>query len=475
MPDDPDKPEKKASEAKEGRPESKSEAAAEKAEPAANKSDESKPEAEVPKPEPSKAVPVEARSFPEDEGEGEGEGSAEPEPVAAQSIAEPDTKASAPAASSGTAGWGKPFVVLDRGWTKIEVWLCAAVLLAEISVLVGWIAVHGLSTPYAPGSPLGGVFFRMLFGAIALGLIAHLVLRTKDTKDAKRKKIHTYGVTGGVLLGLAIGPLWANVGVAYAQNLKNWLDTSSVLLLLGGLGGLVKRLTIWLALLGASLATQSGKHIHFDLGIRRLPPASRAPVVVVGALVGSLVCFGAASGFLDEIMVSHFNVNTVMPCPDNPAKMCDKPTGQKLDEVTTKIGKDLFVFGRQISLDFKMLPRVLSGTSYKDSLTGAEWNEWMRGADWKKHFPAEAVEAQEVEESAKMVPSVPFPGGPELPYELMLREANLIFPFGFLMIGLRLILRVILIFAGHVKIDPDAAHAEDDQVKHGGDASKEAA
>ena len=364
----------------------------------------------------------------------------------------------APAPADRGAAWGKPFTTIDRVWTKIEIWLCTGVLIAEVLVLVGWISVHGLSTPYVPGAPWGGIFFRSLFGAIVLGLVAHVLLRPRDAKDAARKTLHTYVVTGAVFAGLVLGPFWANVGVAYAQNLRNWLDTSSVLLLLGGLGGLLKQLTLWLALLGASLATQNGKHIHFDLGIRKLSPASRKPVVVVGGVVAALVCFFAAAGFVDNIASTRFNV---------PA---DTPVGEKIDRVTTKIGTDIFLLGRQIPLDFKMLPRVVGGKSYKDSLTGAEWNEWIRGADWAAHFPKDAVEGQIVDPGTPQVPAIPYPGGPEVPGELLLRETLLVFPFGFVMIGLRLLLRVLLILANRIAIDPDAAHAEDPQVTHGGDA-----
>jgi hypothetical protein len=45
---------------------------------------------------------------------------------------------------------------------------------------------------------------------------------------------------------------------------------------------------------------------------------------------------------------------------------------------------------------------------------------------------------------------------------VLIRDLNFVFPFGLLMIALRFILRSLLAVSGHVRVDPDAAHEEDD-------------
>ena len=61
----------------------------------------------------------------------------------------------------------------------------------------------------------------------------------------------------------------------YFDNIKGWLQEGSTLTLLGGLRGLGTRLTLWLALLGGSLATAAGKHIHVDVVFRFSAQAAR--------------------------------------------------------------------------------------------------------------------------------------------------------------------------------------------------------
>jgi len=100
----------------------------------------------------------------------------------------------------------------DASWQRLEGWLCAAVIGAEVSSLTLWVVLRALSD-------------RARLGA--------------------------------------------------ASNVLNWLQTSSSLMLVGGLRGLATRLTLWLALLGASLATSQGKHVHADVAVRYLP-ATRA-------------------------------------------------------------------------------------------------------------------------------------------------------------------------------------------------------
>ena len=54
------------------------------------------------------------------------------------------------------------------------------------------------------------------------------------------------------------------------------------------------------------------------------------------------------------------------------------------------------------------------------------------------------------------------PGGQEV-RGLLIKDADLVFPFGLLMIALRFILRSLLAISGHVEVDPDSAHKEEDE------------
>jgi hypothetical protein len=129
------------------------------------------------------------------------------------------------------------------------------------------------------------------------------------------------------------------------------------------------------------------------------------------------------------------------------------------------MGTHLFVVERQLTLDVRSLPRVVVGTKYNGYLTGTEWNAWIAGADWNAHFPAEQVAGLLVSpdrQSDFHIPAVSIPGGQEV-RGILIKDADLIFPFGLLMIALRFILRSILAISGHVQVDPDSAHKEEDE------------
>ena len=57
------------------------------------------------------------------------------------------------------------------------------------------------------------------------------------------------------------------------------------------------------------------------------------------------------------------------------------------------MGDDLFLLGRQASLDLESFPRVLVGVPYDKWMKAAEWNAWLDGADWTAHFDKTAVDA----------------------------------------------------------------------------------
>src|SRR5690606_14271320 len=111
------------------------------------------------------------------------------------------------------------------------------------------------------------------------------------------------------------------------------------LTLFGGLWGLSTRLTMFVAMLGASIAAASGTHINIDVVIRLLPLGLRRPVGVAAAVATAFVCFAASWGFLDHIAITGFKAD-------------DKaPMSEKVDRVGEGMGEMFFAFRKQVGLD----------------------------------------------------------------------------------------------------------------------------
>jgi TRAP-type C4-dicarboxylate transport system permease small subunit len=370
-------------------------------------------------------------------------------------------------------GWGHPLARFDASWTKFETWLASGILLAEVLALCAWIALKGLSAEYQLGGQgdknVSGLVFRALLGAIVLGLAALRLTRPKvpegDPAHGRAVARQNVIVTVAVVVGLAAGRLWVNGGVEYFANLLNWMQSASLLILIGGLRGVVTRLTLWLALLGASLATANGKHINIDVVMRFLTPKMRIPVAILGWVAAAVMCTAGAWGFFDHIAVALFHVRPVAHCAESADKtgQCPTTASQKLAHVVHDMGTDWFVVGRQLSLDLRSLPRVVAGTNYYGYLTASDWNAWVDGGDWAAHFPAEQVKGLRApvdRPSDPHIPAVSIPGGQEV-RGLLIKEADLIFPFGLLMIALRFILRSLLAISGQIEVDPDSAHKQE--------------
>lgn len=348
-----------------------------------------------------------------------------------------------------------PLEKIDAGWQRLEARLCAAVLVAEIASLTLWISLKGLSADYRPGENASGLVYRCFLTAAVVGVAAHLATR----KQAPR--VHAIATTVATIVGLVLGRAWVHVGVAYAGNILNWLQNASVLMLIGGLRGLATRLTLWVALLGASLATSRGKHIHVDVLVRYVPVKLRVPAALAGQIAAAIVCVFGAIGFVDYISISVFRANATEPCVEDKSKMCDTTPGEKAAAVETALGQDFFLLGRQATLDARGLPKVLAGTAYDKWLTAAEWNTWLDGADWKAHFDPTAVDALHMDPSqpsATRTPQVAVPGTGEEARGLLVRELDFVFPFGLAVIALKFLLRIILILQGRIDVDPDSAH-----------------
>jgi len=390
-----------------------------------------------------------------------------PWPSAQKSEKPPAVAAAAPAPEdSGKAAWGAPLAKLDRAWTTLESRLAAGVLVAEIVTLVFWIGIRALSATGRGGS---GMVFRALLTALVFGLIAH--------RFSKKHEKHEIITTAAVLSGVVLGTQWRDAGTAYFSNLFAWLQNASILVFFGGASELAKRFTLWLALLGASLATAQGKHINVDVVMRFLSPRARVPVAVLGWLAAAIVSLFASWGFFDYVAVEEMRAPPTVACPSDETKRCPAPMMSKVEKVTSSAGRNFFLAGRQLSLDLRSFPKVITGTPYNQWLKPHEWNEWLRGGNWESHFKAEDVKAFELPEDGSIEfrnPSVTaIPGGTEAIPKLLVPLMNLVFSFGLLVIGIRFILRSLLAISGWVKVDPAAAHG-DDELAHAHDHTAQA-
>lgn len=368
------------------------------------------------------------------------------------------------------AAWAEPIAKLDRGWTQLEARLAGAVLALEIAALVFWISIRALSSSGKAGS---GQLFRQLLCAAVVGAITW--------RFARKHEKHQWIGTGGVVAGAILGSFWGDAGTTYFSNVFAWLQNSSFLVYFGGVSDLAKRFTLWLALLGASLATSQGKHINVDVVMRFLSPKMRVPVAVIGWVASAIVAISASWGFFDYVAVEEMKAPTSVACPDGPAreetKRCTATMGSKVDVVTARFGRDVFLAGRQISLDFKSLPKVLGGTKYNQWLTPREWNEWLRDGGWSPRFKPEDVKLLELPEDGSIEfrnPSVTaIPGSVDQVSRMLVPVFDLIFAFGLFIVGIRFLVRSLLAISGHIRIDPNAAHG-DDELAHLHDSSAQA-
>lgn len=341
------------------------------------------------------------------------------------------------------AAWGEPIARFEHQWVKLETWLAVSVLIAEVVSLCAWVFLKGLSTPSSAN--VGGVVLRAAITSTVLGAVVWIALRKQP------ERFRSTATTIAAAVGLFLGRAWANVGVDYGSELLNWYQDASSLTLIGGLRGVGTRLTAWLAMLGASLATSSGKHINIDVIMRFIPVKARVPAAIAASLAAAIVCFTATWGFVDHIALANFG-----------AEKTATPT-EKVGVITHELGEHAFVLRKQIGLDMTVGFRVLFGAKYTKALTGAEWNAHIRDGGYEAWYKPEEVKSLLVPadmESDYVAPLVIVPGKTQR--GLLVDGLNLLFPFGFFMIGLKFLLRALQVASGHVVVDPDAMHREEE-------------
>ncbi len=359
----------------------------------------------------------------------------------ASSPSQPDSsdadRKSTPRSERKAAAWGRPLARLDKTWTKWEVALCSAVLVAEVVVLTMWVGLKGLSTS-AQGASNAGLVFRGLTGSITLGFLGFLIMRSRG------KPYQRVGSITGIVIGIATAKLWSSSGVDWGSNLLNWFNNASTLTLFNGLRGVGTRLTLLLALIGGSLATAAGKHITIDLITRFLNARVRLPVVILGWVGSAVICAGGGWGFFDHIAIENFGADS------------DAKAGQKVSAVARGLGEDWFILRKQMGLDMKTLPHVIKGERYAEWMSGKEWNDWVDGAGFEARYGKEKADLLHLPEDLARSPIVLVPEKGEPRNELS-KASDLVFPFGLFVMSFRFILLCLLALSGHFNIDPDAS------------------
>ena len=366
---------------------------------------------------------------------------------------EPDVGkvAAAPAAAAPPpppgAAWARPLVRLEKGWTWLESRLLLVVLAALILLLVLWVSMSGMSEPVQSRTK-AGFMFRALVGMIVLGVPVRLLVK----RFVESRRWRSVISLAALFVAILLAPLWRGVGVEYVAGWKRWLDVGSSIGLFGGLREIGTRLTILVALLGGSLAAATGTHINIDVVVRFLPQGYRRLIHILACLMTALVCVVSAWGFFDYIAIEGYRARP------------DWTANERISHVGREMGRQFFMWRKQVALDFGAVPHVITGKDWDadDRMTGREWNAWLDDAGFTEHYAAEELVSVRAPESALDQPRVPYvvlPGG-ESAKGYLVPLLNLIFPFGFVMIALRFLLRALLVVTGHVGADPEGAELE---------------
>jgi len=335
------------------------------------------------------------------------------------------------------AAWALPLVKLDEKWTWIETRMMFVALIMLTCVLCLWFGIRGMKEPLEAEVPAGTIW-RAMVGAAVLGAVARVV--TRGRAEERTRNIITIVA---VIAGLALAKTWRGIGIEYFETLNDWLQEGSALTLFGGLKGISTRLTMLVALMGGSLAAAAGMHINIDVLVRLLPKVTRKPVAIAGALATAIVCLAASWGFMDHVAITSFG-----------AKIDGAPSA-KVGHVADKLGDHFWVWRKQVGFDLGAIPYVVRGVRWNDEsrFKAKDWNEWLESSGMAERFGAEQVatlRAPEDEPDVAWTPFVIVPG--EDTRGMLVHAMDLLWPLGFFFLGLRFILRALLLFAGHIRM-----------------------
>jgi hypothetical protein len=386
------------------------------------------------------------------------------------------------------ARWTRPFVAIDRYWTQLETALVVVLLLLAIFYMTGWVTLNAFHTKAGKMARYPSIVALFSGASVAI-----------TWARAKQKRLGML-LLSVVLLGLGAVLWWAAKKQEYFANVARWLADASVLKQVGTPQIVSARMfTIWVALLGGSLATGAGRQINIDVVMRFIGPKPRLFVALIGYLAAASACFVVSWGFVDWIGSTRYGGDK------------DLKPKEKIAIVSKGFSRHMFVVGRQLRLDARSFVHVvLKGEPADKWYTGAEWNKEVNEGGWVSVFPQPpmpprepptvepgqppppppppppskpCLSAKELEDlgnaGGSMNPDwklpaicdgagdastrLPFAGAPE-PDDRAPLEADLsmLFPLGFLMIGLRFVLRSVLAIGGAVSTDPNAAHGGDE-------------
>jgi len=67
---------------------------------------------------------------------------------------------------------------------------------------------------------------------------------------------------------------------------------------------LLRKGTLWLSFLGASLATYNLKHINMDILLRVAPPKAKYTMLAIASIIGSLITFGMTYSFSSAVYLN---------------------------------------------------------------------------------------------------------------------------------------------------------------------------
>jgi TRAP-type C4-dicarboxylate transport system permease small subunit len=406
---------------------------------------------DVPKTKPDTAAPAPDETAPTqpddrdgEDGDGESETSASAPP--SKSAPPPAPPAAGPKPPPPGAPWLKPFIFFDKWWTWFEERLLVVVVIGLMAVMAAWVLLKGLQEPVTSESKAGMVL-RAVVGVIALGPTVWVITKRLGWSESQRR----LAAVVGIVAGAGVAPLWRSWGVEYFGHMLNWLQEGSSLTMLGQLRGVSTRLTVLLAMIGASLAAAGGKHINIDAFLRFIPKKLKLPSFVTASIATVAVCFVAAWGFFENISINNFGAQR------------DWTWQKKIEHVEHHVSQDLFLWRQQMKFDLEALPIVVGGGKWDDEsrMNGRQWNEFVEKSGYRDYFTKEEVDAILAPPSGldgSRIPMVIVPDGS--PRGLLVFTMNLTFPFGLVILGIRFLLRMLLVLGGREELDPDVEFLE---------------
>ena len=358
------------------------------------------------------------------------------------------------------AKWARPLVKFEHAWTWFEVRLLFVSLCFLILFMAGMISLNGLNQPLETEAK-AGIVYRALFGASVLGGITYAVTRRLKlgafTIAGMSIGIGKAATAGALLAGILLAGQWREVGIQWASRVQSWLTSGSVVSMMGGPDTFGARVLMLVAMIGASLAAATNQHILIDAVVRLIPKKFRVYINVLSSLATVGVCVIVAYALFSWIAITGYGAPAELT-EDEVAQVVKEgrdPTfetfGKQREAVVESLGDQFFIFRKQLKLDLGALPTVVKGGKVADRMTGREWNQWVDENGLAERYPAE-VQKMKALDHALDRPRQAYLLIPGKDAKELKKGLDLVFPLGFLMMALRLLLRTLLVLAGHIEV-----------------------